>query len=94
VAHGAPDRTACVEVQREICARIAAFVPAIDFSLVCTESGGNGFFGGIEVGPSGSGGDISFAIKAFAKLIVGAADVLVERVATALFVACEIVAIA
>jgi hypothetical protein len=48
---------------------------------------GDGFFGGVEIGPGGSGGDVALAFKAFAKLCVGAADVLVQRVAAALFVA-------
>lgn len=92
--HGAANRAASVKVQREIRTRKTALVPAIHLLLISTQSSGDGFFGGGAIGPSGSGGDVALAIEAFAKLGVGAADVFVERVATALFVAPEIVAIA
>ena len=39
MAHGATDGVACVEVQREIGTRVAAIIPAINFGLVCAESG-------------------------------------------------------
>jgi hypothetical protein len=94
VAHGAADGVACVEVEREVGAWIAAIIPAIDFGLVCAEGGGDGFFGGGAIGPGGGGGDVALAFKAFAELVVGAADVFVECVAAALFVASEVVAIA
>jgi hypothetical protein len=55
---------------------------------------GDSFFRGVEIGPRGSSGNIALAFEAFAKLRVTAADVLVKRVAAALFVAGEIVAIA
>jgi hypothetical protein len=55
---------------------------------------GDGFFRGVEISPRGSRGNIALAFEAFAKLRVTAADVLVERVAAALFVAGQIVAIA
>jgi len=83
----------CVKMQREICARITAFVPAIDFDLVGAESGGNGLFSGSKIGPCRSGRDVAFALEALAELIVGAADMLVESVAAALFIACQIVKI-
>jgi hypothetical protein len=92
--HGTTDWTARIEMQREICARIAAFVPTIDLLLICMNRRGDGFFRGVEIRPRRSGGNIPLAFKAFAKLCVGAADMLVERVAAAPFVASEIVAIA
>jgi hypothetical protein len=61
--------------------------------LVCAKSGGDGFFGGGTIGPSGGGGDIALAFEAFAEFVVGAADVFLERVTAALFVASEIIAI-
>jgi hypothetical protein len=82
------------EMQGEVGARIAAIVPAINLGLICTERGGNGFFGGGAIGPGGSGGDVALAFEALTEFVVGAADVFVERVAAALFVASEIVAIA
>ncbi len=85
---------ACVEVQREVSSGITAFVPAINLALVRTQSCGDRFFGGVKVGPGGSSGDVALVIEAFAQLVVGAADVLVQRMAAALFVASEIVAIA
>ena len=94
MAHGATDGVACVEVECEIGARIAAIIPAINFGPVCAESGGNGFFGCGTIGPAGGGGDIALAFEAFAKFVVGAADVFIERVTTALLVACEIITIA
>jgi hypothetical protein len=94
MAHGAADGAACVEVQREVSAGIAAFVPAIDFGLVCAEGGNYGFFGGGLIGPGGGGGDVALAVETFAELVVGAADVFIERVAAALLVAGEIVAMA
>lgn len=85
---------ACVEMQGEIRTRVAAFIPTIDFALVGANGSSDGFFSCVQIGPCGGGGDIAFAIETFAKLRVGAADVLVEGVAAALFVAREIVAIA
>src|SRR5579862_5636642 len=81
-------------MQGQIGPRVTAIVPAIDFRLVRAEGGGDGFFGGGKIGPGGGGGDITLAVETFAELVVGAADVLVERVAAALFVAAEVVAIA
>ena len=94
MVHGAADGVTGVEVKSEIRARVATFVPAVDFRLVRPKSGSDGFFCGGEIGPGRSGGDITLAIETLAELIVAAADVLVERVTAALFVAREIVAIA
>lgn len=92
--HGAANRAASVEMQREVGARETALVPAINFALARTESCGNGFFRGGAIGPSGGSGNVALAVEAFAQLVVGAADVFVERMAAALFIAAEIVAIA
>jgi hypothetical protein len=81
-------------MQREIWTRIGALVPSINLLLICMDGRGDGFFRGVEIGPRRSCRNIALAFKAFAKLRVGAADVLVERVAAALFVAGEIVEIA
>lgn len=94
MAHGAADGVARVKMQREIRTGVAALGPAIDLFVICAEDCGDGFFGGREVRPRRSSGDVAFAIEAFAKLVVGAADVLVECVAAAVFVATEVVAIA
>jgi hypothetical protein len=94
VAQRAADGVACIEMQREVGARISAVVPAIDLGLVCAEGGGDGFFGGVAIRPGGSGGDVTLAFEALAEFIVGAADVLVESMTAALFVSGEIVAIA
>lgn len=94
MAHGAADGVACVKMQSEIGARVAAIVPAIDFVLVCAESSGNGFFGGGAIGPRGSGGDVTLAFEAFAEFGVGAADMFFECVTSTLFVAREVVAVA
>jgi hypothetical protein len=55
---------------------------------------GDRFFRGVDIRPCRSSGNIALAFKAFAKLFVGSVDVLVERVAAALLVASEIVALA
>jgi hypothetical protein len=94
VAQCTADGVACVEMQRKVGARIATVVPTIDLRLVCAEGGGDGFFGGVAIRPGGSGGDVTLAFEALAEFVVGAADVFVESVAAALFVAGEIVAIA
>ena len=91
--HRAANRAASVKVKREVGARVTAFIPAIDFILICAHSGGDGFFRGGAIGPRRSGGNVALAVEAFAKLCVGAANVFVERVAAALFVATKIVAI-
>jgi hypothetical protein len=62
--------------------------------LIGADCGGDGLFGGSEIGPRGSGGDVALAIQALAELIVGTAYVFVEGVAAASFVAGEVVAIA
>jgi hypothetical protein len=93
VAHGAADAVACIEVQGEIGSRITALVPSIDFALVCAKRSGDSFFRGGAIGPRRSGGNIALALKAFVEFVVGAADVLVESVTAALFIACEVIAI-
>ena len=92
--HGAANRAASVKVKREVGARKTAIVPAIDLVLISTQSSGNRFFGSGAISPRRSGGNVALAVETLAELVVGAADVLVERVATALFVAREVVAIA
>ena len=92
--HGATDGTAGVEMQCEIWTRITAIRPTIDLGLIGADCGGDGLFGGSEIGPRGSGGDVALAIQALAELIVGTAYVFVEGVAAASFVAGEVVAIA
>ena len=92
--HGAANRAASVEVQREIRTRKTTRVPAIDPILIATQRSGNRFFGSGAIRPSGSGGNVALAVEAFAKFFVGTADVFVERVSAALLVAAEIIAIA
>ena len=92
--HGAANRAASVKMEREVGARKTALVPAIDFILICAQSGGDGFFRDSAIGPSGGGGNVALTVEPFAKLCVGAANVFVERVSAALLVATEIVAIA
>ncbi len=64
------------------------------FYLDFAQGGGNGFFRGSAIGPSGGGGNVALTVEPFAKLCVRAADVFVEGVSAALLVATEIVAIA
>jgi hypothetical protein len=93
MVHGATDGMAGVEMEREIRARVAAPFPAIDFGLIRPKRSSDGFFGRGEIGPSRSGGNVTLAVEAFAEFGVCASDVFVDGVATALFIASEIVAV-
>jgi hypothetical protein len=92
--HGAANRAASVKVKREVGARKSALVPSIYFILICVESGGDSFFRGGAIRPSGSGGNVALTIEPLAEFFVSAPNVFVECVPAALFVAAKVVAIA
>lgn len=83
----AADVAAGVEVQREIGPRVTAIGPTIDFGAIGAKCGGYGFFGGGAIGPGGGSGDVAFVAETLAKFVVGAADVFLQGVGTAIFVA-------
>jgi hypothetical protein len=84
----AADSATSVEVQSEVGAWIPSINPAIDLGAIGAQCGGNGLFGRGAIGPGGGCGDVAFTTEAFAKLVVGAANMLLQGVAAALFVAC------
>ncbi len=67
-----------------------AIPPAFDLAAILFESGSDCMFRGVPIGPGGGGGNIAFAPKAFAQLIVSAPDVLAEGVATSRFIPRQI----
>ncbi len=83
-----PMLQAGVEVQREIGARVTAIGPTIDFGAIGAQCGGYGFFGGGAVGPGGNWPEmLRLVAETLAKFVVGAADVFLQGVGTAIFVA-------
>src|SRR6516162_3216873 len=79
-----------IVVEHEVGMAVAG-EPALDAVVVLREGAAYGAFGGVAIGPSGSGGDFVFMAEALAELIVGAADVLTERVPAGGFVPGEVV---
>jgi len=63
-----------------------AIEPAVDAVLVAGDGLADRLLRGGSIGPGGGRRDISFAFQPLAELVVGAADVLVQRVSTGGFV--------
>jgi len=71
-----------------------AIPPALDLAAILFEGGSDCMFRGVPVGPGGGGGNIAFAPKTFAQLIVSEPDVFAESVATRRFILRQIPGIA
>jgi hypothetical protein len=64
--------------------------PLADTDLVVVETGADERLSSVAIGVAGGGGDLAFATKTIAEFLVGASNVLFERVSAAGFVEGEV----
>jgi hypothetical protein len=83
-----------VVIEQEVGMAAFAIQPALDLSAVLFEPGSDCMFRGVPIGPGGGGGDVALVTKAFAKLIIGASDMLAEGMASGRFILRQIAGVA
>jgi hypothetical protein len=79
-------RGVAIVIEDEVGVTAFAIQPAPDLAAILLKGGADRMLSGLSISPGGSGGNIVFAAKPLAKLIVSASDVFAEGVASGGFI--------